>query len=46
MIFDAILQEVRKTNPNMTMEKLLNELLKSKSGSRAFIIKLNSNKKG
>ena len=40
MILDAILREVRKTNPDMTMEKLINELFKSTSSGKALAMKI------
>ena len=47
MILDCILQHIQKTNPEMTMDKLIKELKKSSSSALAiaFISKNNENKK-
>lgn len=44
MIIECILDHIRKTNPNMTMEKLLKELSKNNSSALAIaFIATNSN---
>lgn len=44
MILECILDHIRKTNPEMTMEKLLKELSKSNSSALAIAFIATTNK--
>lgn len=44
MIIECILDHIRKTNPDMTMEKLLKELSKNNSSALAIAFIATTNK--